>query len=98
MINYPEGFGRCLGCGADRNAPCTIISGGIDGNYQPTDAPELQTGARRDGPHPGRRQIGDDREPPLTFVALKDEPNHYADQPHTPQCGPVCPVVTRLPS
>lgn len=92
---YPHKFGRCWRCGAGRGEPCTIISGGVDDYYEPTDDPALATGARRAWPHGGRPWIGDPREPAEGQPLVKDEPNHYADQPHTPECGGVgvCPLA-----
>ena len=96
-MTYPETYGRCIMCGADRGEPCTIISGGVLDDYTPTDDPKWATGAPREYPHANRGPIGHELEPPARFVAVKDEPNHYADEPHTSQCGGpgVCPLTYR---
>lgn len=62
---YPDGYGRCVLCGAGRNEACTVISGsGVPGD---------QAGDRRPNPHGGRALIGDPREPLEGFVPVKDE-------------------------
>ncbi len=73
-------------CAASRNEPCTIIGGGVDDDYQPTDDPKWATGAPRKYAHHNRGLIDGPLEPPEKFVAVKDEPNHYRDEPHTAQC------------
>lgn len=80
-MEYPDGFGRCVMCGADRNEACTIISG--------SDADGDQTGSRRPRPHGGRAQIGSPLEPQEGFVPVKDEPGYSAagDVPVTEQIG-----------
>lgn len=116
-MTYPDGYGRCIMCGADRDRFCTVISGPGDEcpncngsgrvhsatEYQADPCPrcgatgkiEVPAGERpgdiRDAPHAGRPPIGSSREPAEGFMAIKDEPNHYRDQPHTAECGPDCP-------
>ena len=112
---YPEGYGRCIMCGADRDAPCTIISGGpmecancngsgyADHTVPADDREQVctrcegtgrlvppegeRTGDRREVPHFYRASKIGVGEPPEGFMAVKDEPNHYRDEPHTAQCG-----------
>lgn len=63
--NYPDGYGRCVLCGAGRNEPCTVISGsGVLGD---------QVGDRRAHPHGGRALIGSPREPLEGFVPVAKE-------------------------
>lgn len=68
---YPEGYGRCVLCGADRNEPCVVISG--------SGVPDDQAGSRRAHPHGGRAPIGSPREPREGFVPIADEPGLRSD-------------------
>lgn len=93
---YPHSFGRCWRCAAGRGEPCTIIDGGVGDDYEPTDDPAYATGAPRSAPHSGRSQPGDFMEPAEGDQPIGHEPNHYADQPHTAECGGpgVCPLTS----
>lgn len=86
-----NGLGRCVMCGAERDRPCTVISGSGEPGDQPGDV--------RSEPHAGRGPIGSPGEPPEGFVPVAKEPNHYADQPHTAECGGPgrCPLPGRPP-
>lgn len=79
-MEYPDGYGRCVMCGADRNEACITISGGEDEGSK--------RGGRRDHPHGGRAQIGSPLEPQEGFVPVKDEPGYSGgDVPVTEQVG-----------
>ncbi|MGZ4520256.1 MAG: hypothetical protein ACXVXW_07560 [Mycobacteriaceae bacterium] len=57
---YPEDFGRCVVCGADRSQPCDTVS---------------EPGTPRAEPHFYRGAIGVN-EPAPGFTPVRDEPDH----------------------
>ncbi|MEO5664035.1 MAG: hypothetical protein ABIR39_12195 [Nocardioides sp.] len=73
---YPAKYGACIMCGAKQGETCTVISGSGEPGDQPGDS--------RTYPHGNRtrpEQIGTIYDPARSgpFVAVKDEPDHYAN-------------------
>lgn len=76
---YPDLYPACIMCGADAGEMCTYNSTAHDEHYDQTE------GDPRSYPHAYRAKPGQPG-PPEGFVAVKDEPDHWADECNDSEC------------